>query len=79
MSSQLKICHVITRMIIGGAQENTLYTCQGHLERGHKVTLVTGPRGAEGVSQQTCPLAGNHQIPSLCRNLNPQDWKAYKS
>ncbi|MGI6355369.1 MAG: glycosyltransferase family 4 protein [Lentisphaerae bacterium] len=82
MSSQLKICHVITRMIIGGAQENTLYTCQGHLERGHKVTLVTGPsEGAEGsLLKQTCPPGLEIiEIPSLCRNLNPlQDWKAYK-
>lgn len=82
MSSQLKICHVITRMIVGGAQENTLYTCQGHLERGHEVTLVTGPSpGAEGnLLRQTCP-AGLEivEIPSLRRNLNPlQDWKAYQ-
>ena len=45
----MKICHVITRMIVGGAQENTLLTCQGHLEKGHDVTLVTGPSpGPEG-------------------------------
>ncbi len=82
MSSQLKICHVITRMIIGGAQENTLYTCQGHLERGHEVTLVTGPsEGAEGsLLKQTCPPGLEIiEIPSLCRNLNPlKDRKAYQ-
>ncbi|MDD4098046.1 MAG: glycosyltransferase family 4 protein [Lentisphaeria bacterium] len=80
MSSKLKICHVITRMIVGGAQENTLYTCQGHLERGHEVTLVTGPSpGAEGnLLRQTCPPGLEIiEIPSLCRDLNPlRDWRA---
>ena len=33
----MKICHVITRMIVGGAQENTLLTIKGHLEKGHEV------------------------------------------
>ena len=39
----MKICHVITRMIVGGAQENTLLSCRGAVEAGHDVTLVTGP------------------------------------
>jgi glycosyltransferase involved in cell wall biosynthesis len=45
----LKIVHVITRLILGGAQENTLITCKLLAERGHDVTLVTGPAlGPEG-------------------------------
>jgi glycosyltransferase involved in cell wall biosynthesis len=45
----MKIVHIITRMILGGAQENTLLTCEGLHARGHEVTLVTGPpRGPEG-------------------------------
>jgi len=45
----MKICHVITRLIVGGAQENTILTCRGLVERGHEVTLVAGPEtGAEG-------------------------------
>ena len=39
---KLKICHVITRMIVGGAQENTLLTVRSHLEKGHEVTVATG-------------------------------------
>jgi glycosyltransferase involved in cell wall biosynthesis len=36
-------------MILGGAQENTLLTCEGLHARGHEVTLVTGPAlGPEG-------------------------------
>ena len=78
----LKICHVITRMIIGGAQENTLYTIQGHLEKGHEVTLVTGPTtGPEGQLLKTfCPKGMKIvEIPELIRSLNPwKDWRAYR-
>ncbi|MHC4166780.1 MAG: glycosyltransferase family 4 protein [Planctomycetota bacterium] len=45
----MKIIHIITRLILGGAQENTLITCKLLAERGHDVTLVTGPAlGPEG-------------------------------
>lgn len=45
----MKIVHIITRLIVGGAQENTLITCRLLAERGHDVTLMTGPAlGPEG-------------------------------
>jgi glycosyltransferase involved in cell wall biosynthesis len=45
----LKIVHVITRLVLGGAQENTLITCRLLARRGHEVTLITGPAaGPEG-------------------------------
>ncbi len=45
----MKIIHIITRLIVGGAQENTLITCKFLAERGHDVTLITGPAlGPEG-------------------------------
>jgi glycosyltransferase involved in cell wall biosynthesis len=45
----LKIVHIITRLILGGAQENTLITCRLLAARGHEVTLITGPAlGPEG-------------------------------
>jgi len=45
-----RIVHLITRMILGGAQENTLLTCEGlHRSPDWDVTLVTGPAlGPEG-------------------------------
>ena len=49
MDKILKIVHIITRLILGGAQENTLITCKVLAQRGHDVTLVTGPAlGPEG-------------------------------
>jgi hypothetical protein len=46
----MRIAHVITRMIVGGAQENTLVTCQDLLHTyGDEVLLITGPAiGPEG-------------------------------
>jgi len=45
----MRIVHIITRLILGGAQENTLITCRLLAQRGHDVTLITGPAlGPEG-------------------------------
>src|SRR5258708_12323413 len=45
----MRIVHIITRLIVGGAQENTLLSCEGQHDRGHDVTLITGPPlGPEG-------------------------------
>ncbi|MFA6816223.1 MAG: glycosyltransferase family 4 protein [Lentisphaeria bacterium] len=81
MGRKLSICHVITRMIIGGAQENTLLTIIGHLEKGHKVTLITGPtEGPEGkLLEKSCPKDLTIiELPSLIRSINPlKDLQAY--
>jgi glycosyltransferase involved in cell wall biosynthesis len=46
----LRIAHVITRMIVGGAQENTLLSCKDALRlHGDETLLITGPAlGPEG-------------------------------
>ena len=46
----MRIVHVITRLILGGAQENTLLTVEGlHHHYRDDVTLITGPaEGPEG-------------------------------
>ncbi len=45
----MRIVQLITRLIIGGAQQNVLLTCRGLRQRGHDVTLLTGPEtGVEG-------------------------------
>jgi glycosyltransferase involved in cell wall biosynthesis len=46
----MRVAHLITRMIIGGAQENTLYNCEDLIRLfGDEVLLVTGPAiGPEG-------------------------------
>lgn len=82
MPEPLRICHVITRMIVGGAQENTLLTCRDHLEKGHAVALVTGPTtGPEGKLLQKQPLPGLEiiEVPHLLRELSiGADRRAYR-
>ncbi|WP_176013297.1 glycosyltransferase family 4 protein [Victivallis sp. Marseille-Q1083] len=77
---KLNICHVITRMIVGGAQENTLLTIADHRQKGHRVTLVTGPSpGPEGelLKEVDLPDFEIIEIPSLVRAINPlADWQA---
>ncbi len=72
----MRICHVITRLIIGGAQENTLLTCEGLTNKGHDVTLVAGPEtGPEGSlwpwAEATCGRVV--RVKSLRRNVRPHD------
>jgi len=55
----MKICHVITRLIVGGAQENTVSTCTGLRKLGHDVDLVIGPQtGPEGSLYDQAKAAG---------------------
>ena len=81
---KLKICHVITRMIVGGAQENTLLSVIGLIEKGHDVTLITGPSpGPEGQLLKQTELTSKYDIkiikvPHLVRMIDPfRDIMAY--
>ncbi len=79
----LKICHAITRMIVGGAQENTLLSAIGQMERGHEVVLLTGPSpGPEGELLKKMKVADMEVVenPFLVREINPiKDLRAYFS
>lgn len=41
----MRILHFITLLELGGAQQNTLYTCKRLAERGHEVWLASGEGG----------------------------------
>ena len=79
----MKVVHVITRLIIGGAQENTLLTVEDqHRDYGDDVTLISGPGlGPEGTLEDRGRAGGFdfRVIPQLRRNLNPRrDWSSYR-
>lgn len=78
----MKICHVITRLIVGGAQENTVASCIGLRKLGHDVDLVIGPQtGPEGSLYDEVRAAGVPVITvdSLRREPNPwHDVQAYR-
>ena len=58
--SELRVLHVITRLIVGGAQENTLLTAIGqHRTPGFRVTLLAGiDDGPEGNLHDEARAAG---------------------
>lgn len=79
----MRIVHVITRLILGGAQENTLLTVEGlHHRHGDDVTLITGP--AEGPEGDLFDRASRQGLkvecmPELVRAIRPAtDLRAYK-
>jgi glycosyltransferase involved in cell wall biosynthesis len=38
----MRVCHITTRFIRGGACENTAYSCNGQVAAGHEVHLIAG-------------------------------------
>ncbi len=80
----MRILHVITRLIIGGAQENTLLTVEGlHHRHGDDVTLITGPpTGPEGSLLGRAEELGLkvEVMPELVRAIHPaNDLAAYRA
>ncbi len=77
----MKIVHIITRLILGGAQENTLITCEQLAKRGHDVTLITGPAiGPEGQLFQQAEGKGYKivVVEDMVREISPvKDLKSY--
>lgn len=78
----MKTVHVITRLILGGAQENTLLTVEDqHRDWHDPVTLITGPGlGPEGSLVQRAELGGLELrvIPEFRREIHPwRDTRSY--
>src|SRR5437763_13835140 len=78
----MRIVHVITRLIVGGAQENTLLSCEGQRDRGHDVTLITGPAlGPEGSLMDRATSYGYRVevIDDMRRAILPlKDYRTYR-
>ena len=79
----MRILHIITRLIFGGAQHNTVMSCQAQAAAGHEVHLVTGPTfGPEGSLVQEAEDSGAavHHLPSLVREASlVQDVRCYRA
>ena len=63
--------HIITRLELGGAQQNTLTTCRALARAGYPVALVFGPGGE--LDRDLDPLNGVElrPVPSLVRSIHP--------
>jgi glycosyltransferase involved in cell wall biosynthesis len=75
-----RVIHVITRLIAGGAQENTILSCEALKDR-YEISLVTGPpEGKEGSLVEEARERGidTTVLPELVRPLRPwTDFKAF--
>ena len=79
----MRIAHVITRLIVGGAQENTVSSVLG-LNKKEDITVrlysgpTTGPEGSlESIFTSCSDLL--HIVPKLIRPINPfSDYLAYR-
>ncbi len=82
MSEKIRVLHIITRMVRGGAQENTLANVAGLSPDLWESSLVTGPAlGPEGSLEPECLVAGVRmlRVPEMVRELAPRsDWAAYQ-
>jgi glycosyltransferase involved in cell wall biosynthesis len=79
----MHVVHYITRLIVGGAQENTLLTVEDqHHLFGDRVTLITGPGlGPEGSLEERARKGGLDLriIDASRRSIHPwRDWRTYR-
>lgn len=78
----MRIVHIITRLILGGAQENTLLTVEEQHRQGDRVTLITGPPlGPEGSLLERAYHKGLdvRVVASMRRSIHPwRDWATYR-
>ena len=68
-----RVAHIITRLILGGAQENTLYTAIGQ-QQDYDVTLIVGvDDGSEGTLLDRARAAQVRVtvVPTLIRPISP--------
>jgi glycosyltransferase involved in cell wall biosynthesis len=80
----MRVTHVITRLIVGGAQENTLASVLGlRAKPGLHVRLVSGPTtGPEGSIEERARAEPGllTLVPELVRPVSPwRDWLALRS
>ena len=66
-----RIVHVITRFVNGGADENTLLTCNHQVAAGHEVWLVHGAESTERMVGLLDPRVKVVKLSSLVREVAP--------
>ncbi len=71
--NKIKVLHIITRLIVGGAQQNTIMSVAGLQRLGkYELTLLSGPQtGPEGsLIEEAAARCQLHIIAQLRRNVN---------
>src|SRR5580693_8020356 len=77
-SIRVKVAHIITRLELGGAQQNTLYCCAHHDPQKFEVLLISGEGGYLDKEARLIPNCKTYFLPELKHPLRPWwDLKAY--
>ena len=72
MVRRLKVAHIITRLELGGAQQNTLYCCSNHDRKKYDVILICGEGGyLNGEAQKNKNLYKTYFLPELKHPIRP--------
>jgi glycosyltransferase involved in cell wall biosynthesis len=67
----MRVCHVTTRFIRGGADENTAYSCNGQVLAGHDVHLIVGRDAEPGQLELLRPEVQVWRASKLVREVSP--------
>jgi glycosyltransferase involved in cell wall biosynthesis len=74
---RMKVLHLITHLGIGGAQDNTLITVDGHSRERYEVHLATGLDHTDWQERGRACADAFFLFPDLCRSVQPQvDFRA---
>lgn len=67
----MHICHINTRFLRAGSEENTAITCNGLVERGHRVSLIHGRDFHPDMCSQLNPAIARYRLPDLINEVRP--------
>lgn len=67
----MKIAHIITRLELGGAQQNTLYCCAHHDRKKYEVVLIAGEGGYLDGQVRQIPDCKTYLLPELKHPIHP--------
>jgi glycosyltransferase involved in cell wall biosynthesis len=67
----MHICHINTRFLRAGSEENTTITCNGLVARGHRVSLIHGREFHPDMCSQLDPAVARHRLPELVNEIRP--------
>ncbi|RWE87956.1 MAG: glycosyltransferase family 1 protein [Mesorhizobium sp.] len=71
LGRRLRIAHVITRLINGGADENTVHSCNWAAQGGHDVVLLHGETVLPEIIAKVDPRVELIGVPGLTRSISP--------
>jgi glycosyltransferase involved in cell wall biosynthesis len=71
LGRRLRIAHVITRLINGGADENTVHSCNWAAQGGHDVILLHGETVQPEIIAKVDPRVELIGVPGLTRSISP--------